>query len=65
MPFFKINVAGTKQKVCISYLTPPPPLAVTFHFVATLNFVYGPLTVEINNNKYITGRDRPASCEVK
>ena len=24
---------------------PPPPLAITFHFVATLNFVYGPLNI--------------------
>ncbi len=39
---FKINVTETLQKVCIWFLTLPPPFGITFHFLATLNFIYGP-----------------------
>ncbi len=51
---FKINVAGTVPKVCMQFQTPLPPLAATFHFVATLNFVYGPLgTFSHNTAQYV------------
>ncbi len=39
----QINVARHVQKVWMSLLTPPPPFAMNFLLLATLNFVDGPL----------------------
>ncbi len=42
--FILINVTRTIEKVCMQSLTPPPPppFGITFYFLATVNFTYGP-----------------------